>query len=59
MDIAALSIGMNQVAEQNSVQIAVMNMAMGTSQVESTNMVDMINSSYVDPDKGQNIDTTV
>ena len=59
MDIAALSTGMNQVAEQNSIQIAVMNMAMGTSQVESTNMVDMINSSYVDPDKGQNIDTTV
>ena len=59
MDIASLSIGMSQVSQQNSVQLAVINMAMNTSQVESTSMVDMINGMSVDPDKGQNIDATV
>lgn len=59
MDIAGLSIGMSQVSQQNSVQLAVVNMAMDTSQVESTNMIDMINGMSVEPDKGQNIDATV
>lgn len=59
MDIAGLSIGMSQVSQQNSVQLAVINMAMNTSQVESTNMIDMINGMSIEPDKGQNIDATV
>lgn len=59
MDIAALSVGMNQVSQQNSVQLAVVNMAMDTSQVESTKMVDMMNSIPVESYKGQNINATV
>ena len=59
MDIAGLSIQMSQVSQQNSIQLAVINMAMNTSQIESTNMIDMINGMSVEPDKGQNIDATV
>ena len=59
MDIAGLSIGMSRVSQQNSLQLAVINMAMNTSQVESTNMVDMIKGMSVEPYNGQNIDTTV
>lgn len=59
MDIEGLSMGMSQVSQQNAVQLAVVNMAMDTSQVESANMVDMINGMSVEPDKGQNIDVTV
>ena len=59
MDIGSLSMGMSQISQQNSVQLAVVNMAMDTSKVESTNIVNMINSISVEPDKGQNVDTTV
>lgn len=59
MDVAGLSMGMSQVSQQNSVQLAVINMAMDTAQVESTNMVDMMNNISVEPYKGQNINATV
>jgi len=58
MDIASLSIGMSQISQQNSAQLAVVNMAMDTSEVESTNMMKML-STCVEQDKGQNIDVTV
>ena len=59
MDIASVKIGINQVPQQNSVQLAVINMAMDTSKVEATNMVEMMNSKCVEPYKGQNIDAIV
>ncbi len=59
MDIAALSIIMSQSRVQESVGIAVMNMAMDTGKENASQMVELMNNSAVDPSLGNNLDVSV
>lgn len=58
MDIAALSIGMNQAKVMDQASISVMKIAMDTGKENAQAMTDMLEKS-VDPNVGQHIDIRV
>lgn len=58
MDIAALSIGMNQTKVMEQASIAVMKIAMNTGKENAQTVTDMLEKS-VDPNVGQPIDVRV
>lgn len=59
MDMASLSIGMNQASVQNSVQISVMKRTMDDSQVINDQMTKMLDNMAVDENRGRNLDARV
>ena len=61
MDIAALSVGMNQGSLQQNANIAVMKMAMDAGKVNASGLIDMMSQTKnmemsVQPNLGGNID---
>ncbi|MZQ75869.1 MAG: putative motility protein [Peptoclostridium sp.] len=56
MDIAALSIVMNQSKVQQDAGIAVMKMAMDAGKETAAKITDMIETVAVDPNRGRHID---
>lgn len=58
MDIAALSMAMNQSRVQESASIAVMKIAMNTGKDNATQMAEMISNLAVDPNLGNNLDVS-
>lgn len=59
MDIAALSMVMSQTRVQESASIAVMNMAMDMGKQNTSQMVELMSNSAVDPNLGNNLDVSV
>ncbi|AHM55642.1 hypothetical protein EAL2_c03390 [Peptoclostridium acidaminophilum DSM 3953] len=59
MDIAALSIVMNQLKVQQDAGIAVMKMAMDTGKETAAQVTDMMETVAVDPNCGRHIDIRV
>lgn len=59
MDIAALSIVMNQSKVQQDAGIAVMKMAMDSGKETAAQMIEMIETVAVDPNRGRHIDIKV
>lgn len=59
MDIAALSIVMNQSKVQQDAGIAVMKMAMDAGKETAAQMTEMIETVAVDPNRGRHIDIRV
>ena len=59
MDIAALSIVMNQSKVQQDAGIAVMKMAMDAGKETAAQMTEMIETVAVDPNRGRHIDIKV
>lgn len=56
MDIAAMSINMNQASIQNAVSVSLMKMAMNNGVKIASQMTDMISNMAIDTSKGTNID---
>lgn len=56
MDIAAMSISMNQAAVQNAVSISLMKMSMDNQAQTATQMTEMMSNMAVDTSKGTHID---
>ena len=56
MDIDALSIAMSQSRVQQSVGISLAKIAMDTGKESASQMTEMLKSSAVDPNLGQNLD---
>lgn len=56
MDIAALSIVMNQSKVQQDAGIAIMKMAMDNNNDTALQMTEMLSDTAVDPNLGNNID---
>lgn len=59
MDIAELSIIMNQSKAQTAVGISLAKMAMDTNKDNATQMTEMIKNIAVDPNLGRHIDVSV
>lgn len=59
MDIAELSIIMNQSRAQTAVGISLAKMAMDTNKDNATQMTEMIKNIAVDPNLGRHIDVSV
>lgn len=59
MDIAALSMVMNQSRVQEAAGIAVMKMAMNTGKETAAQMTEMLKNVAVDPNLGQHLDARV
>lgn len=59
MDIAALSINLNQSLLQNQVQISLMKMTMENSSIINNNMTEMLDNIAIDPSIGNNLDIKV
>ena len=62
MDIAALSVGLHQIQLQQSVGISLTRKAMDTAQIQSQEMINMIQQSAVPaphPTSGQKIDVRI
>lgn len=59
MDIAAMSISMNQAFIQSAVSVSLMKMAMNNGFEIANQMTDMISNMAVDTSKGTNIDVRV
>lgn len=59
MDIAALSIVMNQSKVQQDAGIAVMKMAMDAGKETAAQVTEMIETVAVDPNRGRHIDIKV
>ncbi len=59
MDIAALSINLNQSLLQNQVQISLMKMTMENSSIINNNMTEMLDNIAIDPSVGNNLDIKV
>lgn len=59
MDIAALSIVMNQSKVQQETGIAVMKMAMDAGKETAAQVTEMIETVAVDPNRGRHIDIKV
>jgi len=59
MDIAALSIVMNQSKVQQDAGIAVMKMAMDAGKETAAQVTEMIETVAVDPNRGRHIDIRV
>ncbi|MBE6068694.1 MAG: putative motility protein [Clostridium lundense] len=57
MDIAGLSVAMNQSKVQDAASLAVMKLAMNTGKENAAQMTEMLQSAAVDPNRGQRIDT--
>lgn len=57
MDIAGLSVAMNQSKVQDAASLAVMKLAMNTGKENAAQMTEMLQSAAVDPNRGQHIDT--
>lgn len=57
MDIAGLSVVMNQSKVQDAASLAVMKLAMNTGKENAAQMTEMLQSAAVDPNRGQHIDT--
>ncbi|MFD0959311.1 YjfB family protein [Paenibacillus chungangensis] len=58
MDIAALSVAMNQAALSQAASLKVMHMAKGQAEQQGQNLVQMMNAS-LNPDVGKNLDIRV
>lgn len=58
MDIAALSMEINQLKPQTSAGIEVTKMAMDTNKEAGTRMTEMMNNYAVDPNLGNHIDVS-
>ncbi|MCU6709021.1 YjfB family protein [Paenibacillus sp. J5C_2022] len=58
MDIAALSVAMNQAALSQAASLKVMNMAKGQAEQQGQNLVQMMNAS-LNPNVGKNLDIRV
>lgn len=59
MDIAALSINLNQSLLQNQVQISLMKMTMENSSIINNDMTEMLDNIAIDPSVGNNLDIKV
>lgn len=59
MDIAALSMALNQSKVQQDAGIAVMKMAMDAGKETAAQMTEMIETVAVDPNRGRHIDIKV
>lgn len=59
MDIASMSIELHQASIENSAQISVMKMAMNSVDVNSGEVINMMEDMAVEPYKGEHIDSTV
>lgn len=59
MDIATLSITMNESTIQNQVQMSLLRMTMDNSSVINENMTEMIDNMAIDTDVGVNLDVSV
>lgn len=59
MDIASMSMYMNQMKVQDSVSLAVTNMVMDTANTNAVNMTEMVDALSTEPYKGENIDAVV
>lgn len=59
MDIATLSITMNESTIQNQVQMSLLIMTMDNSSVINENMTEMIDNMAIDTDVGVNLDVSV
>ncbi|WKY49161.1 YjfB family protein [Eubacteriaceae bacterium ES3] len=66
MDIAALSMGMSQIAVSQQANLSVMKMAMSSGEAQMTEMIDMVEESMSsaasvppDPNIGQLLDISV
>jgi len=59
MDIAGVSIGLNQANLNNTVQMSVIKMSMDNAESNGNQIVNMIDKMAIDPNKGRIIDATV
>lgn len=59
MEIAAASIGMNQSAVQNQVQISLLKMSMNDATSANAEMTEMMSNMAVDTNLGNSIDARV
>ncbi|APF22092.1 YjfB family protein [Clostridium butyricum] len=59
MDIATLSITMNESTIQNQVQMSLLRMTMDNSSVINENMTEMIDNMAIDTNVGVNLDVSV
>lgn len=59
MDIAALSMNMNQTKVQGDVGIALMKMVMNKGEENSVQMTEMMKNSGVDRNRGQHLDVMI
>lgn len=56
MDIAALSMVMSQSKAHTAASIAVMKIAMNTGKENASQMTEMLQTTAVDPNRGQHLD---
>lgn len=59
MDIASLSMVLNQSKLQQASSIAVMKIAMNTGKETAAHMTEMLKNAAVDPNLGKNLDVSV
>lgn len=59
MDIAAISIGMQQASLQNAVSVSVLKIVMNSEEHATTQMSDMISNIALDENRGMNIDARI
>lgn len=57
MDIAGLSVAMNQSKVQDAASLAVMKLAMNTGKENAAQMTEMLQSAAIDPNRGQRLDS--
>lgn len=59
MDIAAMSISMEQASLQSAVSVSLMKMAMNSGTEIATQMTDLMSNMAIDTSRGNNIDVRV